>query len=69
MNVNKQFLEYVAKAVIYIVLAICAACGVYALSSCSVNSQVDTRGKGIGIFHYSDTFEVTHGKTTKITVD
>lgn len=63
---KKKAIEYIVKAIVYIAMAICTYFGISAFTSCTVNRQIQTKGNGIGVFHYTDTFRVNHGQKISI---
>lgn len=66
---KKEILKIIVKVLIYALGLVGAYLGVSAVTSCAVQREVKTSGTGVGIFHYTDTFRVNHGKTTTIRVD
>lgn len=65
---KKELIKIIVKVLIYALSLIAGYLGVSAMVSCTVNRTLQSSGRGVGIFHYSDTFNVEHGNTTKITI-
>ena len=65
---KKELLKIIVKVLIYALTLVAGYLGVSAMVACTVNRSIQSSGRGVGIFHYSDTFNVEHGNTTKITI-
>ena len=62
-QLDKDFWKMVLKIIIYALTLVAAYLGIELTSSCTTHRQ--TNGKGIGIFHYVDTFHVDYNRTFK----
>ena len=65
---RRDKVKLIVKILLYIITAIAGVLGIESFASCTVQRTMSTRGHGVGIFHYADTFEVTHGNDVNISV-
>lgn len=65
---KKETIKLIVKVILYIITAIAGYFGVTAFSSCTVDRSISSKGRGVGIFNYADTFYIEHGKDVKINV-
>ena len=65
---KKELIKILVKVLIYALTLVAGYLGVSAMVACTVDRSLQSSGRGIGIFHYSDTFKVEHGNSTKITI-
>ena len=66
---KSELLKILLKVIVYACGLLLAYLGVSACVSCTVQREMKSSGSGVGIFHYSDTFRVDHGRSTTIKVD
>lgn len=65
---KKKPIEYIIKAIIYIIAAVASYFGVSSFTSCTVQRAAETRGRAVGVFHYVDTFYIDHGGDVRVSV-
>lgn len=63
---KKEAIKLIVKIILYIITAIAGYFGVSSFVGCTVQRTMTTNGKGLGIFHYTDTFQVEHGNDIKL---
>lgn len=63
---KKDTIKLIVKILLYIITAIAGYFGVSSFVGCTVQRTMTTSGKGLGIFHYTDTFQVEHGNDIKL---
>lgn len=66
---KKETIKFILKIILYIITAIAGYFGVSSFVGCTVQREITTTGHGIGIFHYSDTFQVKHGNKVNVKVN
>lgn len=66
---KKDVVKLIVKVLLYVITAIAGYLGVSSFVGCTVHRTMSTSGHGVGIFHYADTFKVTHGNDVNIKVD
>ena len=63
---KRDKIKIIVKILLYIITAIAGVLGIESFASCTVQRTMTTSGKGLGIFHYTDTFQVEHGNDIKL---
>ena len=63
---KKDTIKLIVKILLYIISAIAGYLGVSSFVGCTVQRTTTTSGKGLGIFHYTDTFQVEHDNDIKL---
>lgn len=63
---KRDKVRLIVKILLYIITAIAGVLGIESFASCTVQRTMSTSGKGLGIFHYTDTFQVEHGNDIKL---
>lgn len=63
---KRDKVKLIVKILLYIITAIAGVLGIESFASCTVQRTMSTSGKGLGIFHYTDTFQVEHGNNIKL---
>lgn len=63
---KRDKVKLIVKILLYILTAIAGVLGIESFASCTVQRTMTTSGKGVGIFHYADTFQVEHGNDIKL---
>lgn len=63
---KRDKVKLIVKILLYILTAIAGVLGIESFASCTVQRTMTTSGKGLGIFHYTDTFQVEHGNDIKL---
>mgnify|MGYP000083385069 CR=1 FL=1 len=66
---RKELIKIIIKVLIYALGLIGAYLGVSAMTSCTMQRNVESRGSGIGIFQYTDTFRVEHGSGVDLRIN
>ena len=65
---KKDTIKLIVKILLYIITAIAGYLGVSSFTACTIDRSISSKGRGVGIFNYADTFYIEHGKDVKINV-
>lgn len=57
---KRETLKYIAKAIIYVIMAFLSYFGLSSFVGCSTKNNVIMQGRGKGTIHFVDTFDIYH---------